>query len=247
LLTRWQYNPYFVQSYGWYESQDAVFITMEFFESGDLQEYMSEVTRMPEEDVQQVAYQILEGLKHMHENDFAHRDLKPSNILVRRTKSKDEDWWVKIGDFGISKRAEEGMTALRTFSGTVGFLAPEVLVQNGYLDAPILANKRGYTLAVDIWSLGEIIYRAICGGSPFVTGLAAYANLKTEFPLAKLRELDISEEGIDLIQKLMKAQPDERLTATQALEHAWFKEIREDSPRSSGESLRHEFNAPVHI
>lgn len=211
---------------------------MEFFESGDLQDYLSDVIRMPEEDVRLVSFQILEGLKHMHDNDFAHRDLKPSNILIRKIKSKDDDWWVKIGDFGISKRAEEGMTALRTFSGTAGFLAPEVLVQSGYLDAPDLTNQGGYTFAVDIWSLGEIIYRATCGVSPFVTGLAAYANLKAEFPLTKLKELDISEEGINLIKQLMKAKPDERLTATQALEHSWFDEVREESPKSSGEFPR---------
>lgn len=56
---------------------------MEYFEQGDLQEYLSKVSTMPEEEVQLVSYQILEGLKAMHREGFAHRDLKFSNILIR--------------------------------------------------------------------------------------------------------------------------------------------------------------------
>lgn len=79
---------------------------MEYFEHGDLQEYMNKAGKLLEEDARSISYQMLEGLKEMHENGFAHRDLKPSNVLVRRTKDHEDGWWVKIGDFGISKRAE---------------------------------------------------------------------------------------------------------------------------------------------
>ncbi|KAF1965573.1 kinase-like protein [Bimuria novae-zelandiae CBS 107.79] len=240
-FSRGKYKSFFVESYGWFESQDYVFITMEYFEHGDLQRYMDKVGRISEEDARTISYQILEGVNEMHDNGFAHRDLKPSNVLIRRTKDHKEGWWVKIGDFGISKRAEEGMTTLRTVSGTEGFLAPEVLVRKGsiFLEPAILSkvlqNKHEYTFVVDIWALGEIIYRAICGRSPFTTNLAAYVNGKTEFPLSTLKELEVSSQGIELIQHLMKVFPGERLTAADALDHDWYNEFRDNSSRSSSE------------
>ena len=57
---------------------------------------------------------------------------------------------MKIGDFGISKRAEEGLMAFRTFSGTYGFIAPEILAQDGLLDDTDFRVKGEYTAAVDI-------------------------------------------------------------------------------------------------
>jgi len=220
---------------------------MEYFEHGDLHKYMQHVGPMPEEDVRSISHQILEGVKEMHDNNFAHRDLKPSNVLIRRTKDHELGWWVKIGDFGISKRAEEGMTALRTIGGTEGFLAPEILVRKGYLflepaiESKMLGDKREYTFVIDIWAVGEIIYRALCNESPFRTNLGAYANGRIDFPIGKLEELGISSEGTELIQQLMRVFPHERLTASQALEQPWFEEFQNRSARSSGEFERYDF------
>lgn len=130
------------------------------------------------------------------------------------------------------------MTALRTFSGTLGFVAPEVLVRSGMLDAENLADEKEYTLAVDIWAMGEIIYRSLCGESPFTKSLAAYVNGTSSLPLDTLRRHSISDEGCDLIQRLMKVQPKERPTAAKALQHAWFA-AQQPSPRSSGEFPRY--------
>ena len=74
-----QYNICFVKSFGWYESPECVFITMEYFPLGDLQNYLS--SPLPEKDTQQITSQVLEGLLFMHDNGFAHRDLKPNVSL----------------------------------------------------------------------------------------------------------------------------------------------------------------------
>lgn len=140
-----KYELCFVKSFGWYENSESVFIAMEYFPLGDLQNYLS--LPLSEEEAQRITSQILEGLAFMHENGFAHRDLKPNNILV---KSKGPDWWVKISDFGNSKRAEEGLTALRTLNGTPGFLAPEMLMQLGLFDDDDFEVSDEYTVAVDI-------------------------------------------------------------------------------------------------
>lgn len=65
-----------MQSFGWYENEDKIYIAMEYMEKGDLQSYLTKP--FPEDEVKQVIFQILEGLGFMHENGFAHRDLKPA-------------------------------------------------------------------------------------------------------------------------------------------------------------------------
>jgi serine/threonine protein kinase len=73
--------------------------------------------------------------------------------------SKGPQWWVKIADFGISKRAVEGLTGLHTLTGTQGFTAPEVLGYGPINDPPDIL----YTNAVDIWSTGVIALLVLTG------------------------------------------------------------------------------------
>ncbi|KAI9766503.1 MAG: hypothetical protein M1840_006460 [Geoglossum simile] len=228
-----KYERCFVKSFGWYESPESVFIAMEYFPLGDLQNYLS--PPLPENAVQQITSQILEGLSFMHDNGFAHRDLKPSNILV---KSKNPDWWVKIGDFGMSKRAEEGQTALRTFGGTPGFLAPEILAKFDLLEVGDFEVGEEYSVAVDIWSLGELSFRALTGGRPFPRSLGAYISGASPFPMGKLRAHGVSKEGCDFLSCLMAPMPKDRLTARDALSHIWIESQSPPSTRVSTEMQR---------
>jgi len=73
----WQYEHRFVHFFGWYESVGNLCIAMEYCELGDLQSYLSSAPPLPETQAQEITYQMLEGVRYMHENEFAHRDLKP--------------------------------------------------------------------------------------------------------------------------------------------------------------------------
>lgn len=95
---------------------------MEYFKHGDLQQYHSKP--FPELEARQIAIQVMEALEIMHGTGFAHRDMKPANILVLY---KSPAWWVKLGDFGISKRIEGTFGTMTLDIGTCGFMAPEVL------------------------------------------------------------------------------------------------------------------------
>ena len=77
LTTSWQYAQCFVQSFGWCESLGSLCITMEYCEFDDLQDYLSFAPPLPEIQAQEIIFQTLEGVRHMHENEFTHRDLKP--------------------------------------------------------------------------------------------------------------------------------------------------------------------------
>lgn len=64
-----------MKSSGWFESPDAVCVTMEYLPNGDLQKYMTRP--FSENEAQQITFQLLEGLDFMHSSGFTHHDLKP--------------------------------------------------------------------------------------------------------------------------------------------------------------------------
>ncbi|KAK8017869.1 calcium/calmodulin-dependent protein kinase type 1B [Apiospora rasikravindrae] len=206
-----RYSHCFVTSHGWYESDDSVFITMEYLAYRDLQRYL--VRPLPEDEAVQIVAQVLEGLQYMHGNGFVHRDLKPGNIMV---VTKSPDWFVKIADFGISKRRRQDVTTLATLQrGTMGFMAPEVL---GYTDGGT------YTSLVDMWSLGAVAYIVLTSVSPFPTmaDLTSYVLRKKGFPAILLQTHHVSELAQDFITKLMICDPNERPTAYSAGQHGWL-------------------------
>ncbi len=232
-----EYNDCFVQSYGWYEDDEWIFIAMEYFPYGDLQGFMA--SGLVEADVREIARQVLEGLVYMHGNGFTHRDLNPrvsialiytysstvlnkQNILVR---SPGPEWWVKIGDFGISKRSVEDGTVLRTFTGTQGFMAPEILVKAGHFDCENTNDYSDYSFGVDIWSLGEIVFRALTKRAPFPypRDLGAYIKGNMVFPEDQLRARKVSPMSCDFVEELLRPKPKERPTASTALNHPWLR------------------------
>lgn len=74
------------------------------------------------------------------------------------------DWWVKLADFGLSKRVTD-TTAFNTKGGTQSYMAPEIL---NYLSTS--EGSEEYTNSVDIWAVGCIVYHLITGGVPFPPG-----------------------------------------------------------------------------
>ncbi|KAF7547010.1 hypothetical protein G7Z17_g8020 [Cylindrodendrum hubeiense] len=237
----------FVYSLGWFENDNSLFIIMEYIKHGDLQQYLTKP--FPEPEVQQIALQVAEALQLMHESGFAHRDLKPGNILVSQ---KGPAWWVKIADFGISKRTGAS-TILRTMEiGTRGFMAPEILGlycpddfddEEDDSDDNAHDDSLAYTPAVDLWALGEIAHRMLTGKPVFVAQkrIWSYVTKGTPFPTNELQSVGTSPQGIKFIQQVMAASPKSRLTATDAIKHEWLEShefIDETKSRSSTDSAR---------
>lgn len=126
------------------------------------------------------------------------------------------DWWVKIADFGISKRRRDA-TMLQTLQrGTLGFAAPEAIgigvggnIENCYSDA------------IDLWSLGAVVFYALTKfrAFPDFKELAQYCT-GAEFPEERLQH--VSVKGREFITALMSLQPEARPSAVNALQHPWM-------------------------
>ncbi|CAM1507760.1 Fc.00g046080.m01.CDS01 [Cosmosporella sp. VM-42] len=221
-----RYKHCFVSSKGWYELEDSVFITMEFLELGDLQRYLTQP--LPESEGKQITEQILEGLGFMHDNGFIHRDLKPANVMV---VAKAPKWFVKIADFGISKRRQQEVTTMLTLQrGTLGFAAPEALGA---------VPDNSYTFSVDMWSLGAVAYRILTNTTAFqsLSELFQYAHGMLQFPEAQLKACAVSEQGQAFIMNLMQPRPDARLSAAAAASHSWITTHLPNSTNNNEESF----------
>ncbi|KAL3459679.1 kinase-like domain-containing protein [Aspergillus heterothallicus] len=210
-----KYERHFVNLLGWYEDLQSTYIIMEYFPLGDLQSHLSQP--LPEHEVQHITKQVLGALQHLHVNGFAHRDLKPENIFVAHG---GPDWWLKIGDFGISKRVNQG-TALRTRVGTPGYLAPEIVEQELYGSD---TSRTEYTHAVDIWALGVMTYYMLTKSLPFqqLWDLLACAR-DGGLPLSTLLEHGVTTGCQDFLQALMDPEASKRPDVQVALRHEWLR------------------------
>ena len=213
MLTFTQHQDLFVHFYGWFENDTSVFLAMEYFELGDLENFVT--PQLTEKDAKVIGRQLLEGLEVLHGYHLVHRDLKPANIFVARCAP---DWWIKLGDFGILRRICTAQNSTLTRIGTPDYMAPEILLENDDED-----QASPYTLAVDIWSLGCVLFRLLTHQLPFpqLRHLRLYWQSRKPFPIDVLTDHSVNEDGVSFITKMMKSNPVDRMTVTTALLHSW--------------------------
>lgn len=147
------------------------------------------------------------------------------NILVQ----KDKPWRVKIGDFGLSKRAEEARLATTKPRHTEGYTPPEF---HGHINP--LPDDHQNACARDLWALGVITYQILTRQIVFPddkTVLGQYTRGEVALPIEPLQRAEVSGLGVEFIQRLLHPDPRRRLTAKQASEHPWIAFIEERSNR----------------
>lgn len=190
---------------------------MEYCPFGDLQRRFS---KPPKESwAKTIIWQVLKGLKILHSMNIAHRDLKPSNILIASLpdSSPSSQLWVKIADFGISKRAgPKDLTKQRSLLGTQGFAAPEVL---------FVGDRGTYTPACDIWSLGCVQYWLFTHGTPDYQKLIGLEPGREAIFESLGRDFNVSDSGIDFISRALQALSTARPTASEALGLPWLHQV----------------------
>lgn len=137
-------------------------------------------------------------------------------------RSKPPDpWWVKLSDFGISKRAADNLAVSSTLKGTLRYMAPELL---GFVKSGDESDSRN-AQAADMWALGEIAFQMLTYEPTFknMEHLSIYVRSPETFPSAVLRTHDVSEVAINFINSIMQPKPEDRKTTAKALVQAWME------------------------
>ena len=150
--------------------------------------------------------QIIKGLQYIHKKKIVHRDIKLDNVLIDLTNT------VKICDFGVSRILQPG-DIMYEHCGTPAYIAPEIFRNEGY---------EGFSC--DIWSSGVTLYYMLAGVQPFKGGKIEEIKdiiLKGEYEPIN----DISQEANDLIERMLKLDPKERITIEEILKHPWLKHV----------------------
>ncbi|XDG07184.1 hypothetical protein ABKA04_006799 [Annulohypoxylon sp. FPYF3050] len=200
-----------------FNEKNAVYLVLELAPEGELFNYIVMKQKLTEAETRKLFIQLFQGIKYLHDRNIVHRDVKPENILLT-----DKDLHVKLADFGLAKIiGEESFTT--TLCGTPSYVAPEILAE---------VKHRKYTKAVDIWSLGVVLYICLCGFPPFSDEL--YSR---EFPYTLSQQIksgrfdypspywdSVGDPALDLIDRMLMVEPEKRFTIDQCLTHPWITE-----------------------
>ncbi|KAK5602308.1 hypothetical protein CRENBAI_014192 [Crenichthys baileyi] len=134
---------------------DLPLLAMEYCAKGDLRKVLNKPENccgLKESEILSLLSHIGSGIQYLHENKIIHRDLKPENIVLQEI---DGELVHKIIDLGYAKDLDQG-SLCTSFVGTLQYLAPE------------LFESKPYTVTVDYWSFGTVIFECICGFRPFL-------------------------------------------------------------------------------
>ena len=205
-------HPNIVKIFSFYSNQTTYSIIMEYCKGGKLLDEIKKNEPFDEKKATYIMYQIFSAIYYCHNMNIMHRDLKPENILIANRNKNNAYPNIKIGDFGMAKIMEKSLE--EKIVGTIHYIAPEVLMKK-------------YNKKCDLWSCGVIMYALLSKRPPF-TGAnneeIMNSILKGTYDLKSPPFDKISNNALDLIQKLLTVDVEKRISAKEALNHPWFKE-----------------------
>uniref|UniRef100_A0A0D3CFZ0 non-specific serine/threonine protein kinase n=1 Tax=Brassica oleracea var. oleracea TaxID=109376 RepID=A0A0D3CFZ0_BRAOL len=178
------------------------------FAQGELFEILEDDKRLPEEQVQAIAKQLVKSLHYLHSNRIIHRDMKPQNILIGAGSV------VKLCDFGFA-RAMSTTVVLRSIKGTPLYMAPE------------LVREQPYNHTADLCSLGVILYELYVGQPSFYTN-SVYALIRHIVKDPVKYPDEMSPYFKSFLKGLLNKVSQSRLTWPALLEHPFIKESLEE-------------------
>ena len=212
-VLRTLHHPNIIKYFGMFRSASNVHLVLEFADGGDLLNRILEKGCYSEAEGKLVFSQICAGVAYLHSKDICHRDLKPDNVLLTA------EGIAKISDFGLARHASsQSENNFRTYCGTPHYFAPEMFkLQKQQVD--------GYGKAVDVWSLGVILYIIVSGKPPFDDENLGEQVVNGTFEFDGPEFECVSDDAKDLISRLMTVDPKLRLTCDEALRHHWLASV----------------------
>jgi len=200
-------HPNILRMYGYFYDDLRVYLILEYAPSGELFKELQKVKRFDEKRTAKYIYQLANALQYCHSKKVIHRDIKPENILLGANGD------IKIADFGWSVHAPSSRRT--TLCGTLDYLPPEMIEGHSHDDK------------VDVWNVGVLCFELLVGKPPF----EAPTNHETYRKITRVEIFypDYVPKGaVDLISKLLRKEPCNRLPLDGVLVHPW---ITENVPR----------------
>jgi len=189
----------------YFEDPHYVYIILELCRKRSMMELHKRRKALTEPEVRFYMKQIVDACIFLHNKHIIHRDLKLGNLFL------NDDFQVKIGDYGLATRVDFDGERKKTLCGTPNYIAPEVLY------------KKGHSFEVDVWSVGCILYTLLVGKPPFET-----TSLKETYHRIKKNEYYIParvpQSAQMLIIKMLRPDPCTRPTMKEVRADRFFEE-----------------------
>jgi serine/threonine protein kinase len=197
-------HPLIVKYFELTEDADNYYMVMEYLPRGDLLTYVNSHPTVPEDESRRLFSQLLCAVRFLHiDRSIVHRDLKLENTLL------DAHGNIRLIDFGFAKVCSSDQL-LSSRCGSPAYVAPEIVTGSTY------------SSAVDIWSLGVILYALTTGSLPFngrsiEQQLTQVVFIDPAFPPSMPRDLK------DLLRGMLHKNPEARLKLNDVISHPWMR------------------------
>ena len=210
------HHPFIVNMIYSFQDFDYLYLVMEILSGGNLRYHLTLEKMFNEDQIKFIIGCIMIGLKYIHGQNILHRDIKPENLVF------DSNGYLRITDFGIAKHYV--INNKKDTSGTIGYLAPEVLC------------NVNHNFSIDYYAVGIITYELIYGHRPYIGKSKHEVKQLILTTQAKLDYSDLPEgfsnEIADFINKLIQRKPKNRLgknDINEVIRHPWFLEFDWDN------------------
>lgn len=194
-----------LQLYTFFEDEHCVYLVLELCRNGELAKHVRTCGVLSEQQARRFMQQIVDGLVYLNGRSILHRDLSLSNLLL------DDQYQVKIADFGLATQLQSPTDRHRTMCGTPNYISPEV------------ATRSWHGPAADVWALGCMLYTMLVGRPPFDTD--AVRSTLTRVVITPVHiPVQLSTAAADLIRRLLHKDPAGRLPLASVRQHRFMRE-----------------------
>lgn len=195
-------HPNIVHMLDSFETDKEVVVVTDYAE-GELFQILEDDGKLPEDQVQVIAAQLVSALYYLHSHRILHRDMKPQNILLAKGGG------IKLCDFGFARAMSTNTMVLTSIKGTPLYMSPE------------LVEERPYDHTADLWSVGCILYELAVGTPPFyTTSIFQLVSLILKDPVRW--PPTISPCFKNFLQGLLTKDPRQRLSWPDLLHHPFI-------------------------